>query len=376
MPPPPTRSARLLVVADTSDADGAVAGALTEAGFRVRTARTAAEAMEAARGGFDVALVGLSLPGGGDGASLGPRLKEHSLDGEVILMSRDESLDAALAALRSGACAFVARPSASSELLLVVEQALRHARLHAEARDLARRAQVAEKLATVGTMTAGLSHEIRNPLNSASLQLQVLERRLQKLPPDVQPPLLEPLRLVRDEIRRLNQVLEDFLQFARPRELAPVALDLRGVVDRVLDFLLQELERRGLKLERDLPDGLPPVAGEEGKLRQVIVNLMLNAFDATPAGGTVRISARPAGAGSRLPGDAGRVALVVEDSGAGIAPAAREQIFEPFFTTKANGSGLGLSIVHAVVAQHGGSISVGASPLGGARFVVELPRAR
>jgi signal transduction histidine kinase len=371
----PTRSARILVVPDTSDAGGAVASALGEAGFRVQTAHTPAEALEAARAGFEVALVGLSLPRG-DGATLAPRLKEQALDGEIILMAGDESLDAALEAMRAGVCSLVVRPVAAPELLVAVEQALRQSRLHAEKRDLARRAQVAEKLATVGTMTAGLSHEIRNPLNAASLQLQVLERRIQKLGKDDQPALLEPLRLVRDEIKRLNQVLEDFLQLARPRELAPAELDLRAVVERVLEFLVGELERRGLVLERDLPAGLPPVAGEEGKLRQVIVNLLLNAFDATPRGGRVRISARPTGAGGDVPGDLGRIALVVEDSGPGIPPAAREQIFEPFFTTKAQGSGLGLSIVHGVVAQHGGSISVGASQLGGARFVIELPRSR
>jgi signal transduction histidine kinase len=366
------RSARVLVIAD-ADPTGGVAQALADAGFRVRTARTAAEGIELARGGFEVALVALSLPDA-DGASLGPRLREHSLDGEVILMSAGDSLEAALAAMRDGACSFVARPVASPELLVTVEQALRQVRLHAEKRDLARRARVAEKLATVGTLTAGLSHEIRNPLNAASLQLQVLERRVQRLPREEQPALLEPLQLVRDEIKRLNHVLEDFLQLAGPRELAPRRLDLAAVVARIMDFLGGELERRQLRLERDLPDGLPAVAGEEERLRQVIVNLLLNAFEATPAGGTVQVTARTEGTSSGAPGATGRVALVIEDSGAGVAASAREQIFEPFFTTKPQGSGLGLSIVHAVVAQHGGSISVGASPLGGARFVVELPR--
>jgi signal transduction histidine kinase len=271
--------------------------------------------------------------------------------------------------MRKGACSFVVRPTPSPELLVTVEQALRQSRLHAEKRDLARRAQMAEKLATVGTMTAGLSHEIRNPLNAASLQLQVLERRIQKLGKEDQPALLEPLSLVRDEIKRLNHVLEDFLQLARSRDLVPVELDVRAVVEKVLDFLGGELERRQLTLERELPEGLPSIAGEEPKLRQVLVNLLLNAFEATPAGGKVRVSARAADAG-----ETGRVALVVEDSGGGIPPAEREQIFEPFFTTKAQGSGLGLSIVHSVVAQHGGSISVGQSRYGGARFVVELPR--
>jgi signal transduction histidine kinase len=364
----PPRSARLLVVADPGDPASAVAAALTAAGFRVRTARTAAEGMEEARTGFDVALVAMRLRDG-EGAALGPRLREHSVDAEVILMAPDASVEAALAAMRKGACSFVVRPTPSPELLVTVEQALRQSRLHAEKRDLARRAQMAEKLATVGTMTAGLSHEIRNPLNAASLQLQVLERRIQKLGKEDQPALLEPLSLVRDEIKRLNHVLEDFLQLARSRDLVPVELDVRAVVEKVLDFLGGELERRQLTLERELPEGLPSIAGEEPKLRQVLVNLLLNAFEATPAGGKVRVSARAADAG-----ETGRVALVVEDSGGGIPPAEREQIFEPFFTTKAQGSGLGLSIVHSVVAQHGGSISVGQSRYGGARFVVELPR--
>ena len=96
----------------------------------------------------------------------------------------------------------------------------------------------------------------------------------------------------------------------------------------------------------------------------------------SPLSKRTTISPRLGGGGRHLPGHLGRLALVVEDSGPGIPPAARERIFEPFFTTKAQGSGLGLSIVHGVVAQHGGSITVGASPLGGARFVLELPVAR
>jgi two-component system sensor histidine kinase HydH len=367
MSSPTPRSARILVVADPAEAGAAVASALSGSGFRVRSARTGAEGLEAARSGFDVALVAHRLPDG-DGAVLGPRLREHALDAEVILLAPDGAMDEALAAMRAGACSFVVRPNAPAELLVAVEQAARQSRLHAEKRDLARRAQVAEKLATVGTMTAGLSHEIRNPLNAASLQLQVMERRIQRLAPELQPPLVEPLRLVRDELKRLNGVLEDFLLLAKPREIVVAELDARATVEKVLEFLGGEVERRGIVLQREIPDGLPAIAGEEARLRQVLVNLLLNAFEATPSGGTVLVSARAA--------DGDRVALAVEDSGGGIPPAAREQIFEPFFTTKARGSGLGLSIVHSVVAQHGGSISVGQSRFGGARFVVELPRWR
>jgi signal transduction histidine kinase len=276
-----------------------------------------------------------------------------------------------VAAVRAGACAYLVKPCAAHELLVTVEQAMRQVRLHGEKRDLSRRAQVAEKLAAVGTMTAGLSHEIRNPLNAAALQLSVLERRLQRLPREAQPPLLEPLTVVKDEIRRLDHILEDFLQFARPREFVPRAVALGPVVARVLDLLEGEAERREVAVVRELapPLALPAVAGDEERLRQVLVNLGLNALEAVTDGGLIRVSCRLVAS----PGPEPSVEVLVDDDGAGVPLEARDRIFEPFFTTKAKGSGLGLSIVHAIVTQHAGRLRVEESPEGGARFVVSLP---
>jgi signal transduction histidine kinase len=289
----------------------------------------------------------------------------------VVLLTGFATLESAVAAVRAGACAYLVKPCATQELLVTVEQAMRQVRLHGEKRDLSRRAQMAEKLAAVGTMTAGLSHEIRNPLNAAALQLSVLERRLQRLPKETQPPLLEPLTVVKDEIRRLDHILEDFLQFARPREFAARMVDVATVVNRVLDLLGAQADRRGVRLERAL-DAVPPVAGDEERLRQVFVNLGLNALEAVKDGGLVRVSCRLAPTPEPDPA----VEVLVDDDGAGVRPEARDRIFEPFFTTKAKGSGLGLSIVHAIVTQHGGRLRVEDSPEGGARFVVSLPRAR
>jgi signal transduction histidine kinase len=341
---------------------------LEEAGYGVRKAGSCRSALAAARqGGFDVALVDLKLPDG-DGTVLAPQLKEENPDGEVVLLTGFATLESAVAAVRAGACAYLVKPCATQELLVTVEQAMRQVRLHGEKRELSRRAQTAEKLAAVGTMTAGLSHEIRNPLNAAALQLTVLERRVQRLPRPEQGTLLEPLHLVRDEIRRLDHVLEDFLQFARPREFVPKAVEVAPVLTRVLDLLQGDAERREVRLERAL-ETVPPVAGDEERLRQAVMNLAINAMEAVPAGGVVRVSCRSVGAD-------GLVDVLVDDSGHGVAPDLRDRIFEPFFTTKAQGSGLGLPIVHAIVTQHGGIIEVAHSPEGGARFVLRLPRAR
>jgi two-component system, NtrC family, sensor histidine kinase HydH len=368
-------TARLLVVDDNEGLVENLCEILAGAGYAVRGAGTCSGALAQAREeGFDVALVDLRLPDG-DGTALAPRLKELSPDGEVVLLTGFATLESAVAAVRAGACAYLVKPCATQELLVTVEQAMRQVRLHAEKRELARRAQMAEKLAAVGTMTAGLSHEIRNPLNAAALQLSVLERRIQRLTEGAQGSLLEPLTLVRDEIRRLDHILEDFLQFARPREFVAKPVEVAPVVGKVLDLLGAPAERRGVRLARDL-EPAPPIVGDEERIRQVLVNLGLNALEAVKDGGLVRVSCRAAPADPDRADARPQVEIAVDDDGPGVPHDVRDRVFEPFFTTKAKGSGLGLSIVHAIVTQHGGTIAVGDSPDGGARFLLRLPQAR
>jgi signal transduction histidine kinase len=366
---------RILIVDDNAALVENLSEILEGAGYAVHGAGTCAAALPLAmEGGFDVALVDLRLPDG-DGTALAPQLKEIAPDGEVVLLTGFATLESAVAAVRAGACAYLVKPCATHELLVTVEQAMRQVRLHGEKRDLSRRAQVAEKLAAVGTMTAGLSHEIRNPLNAAALQLSVLERRIHRLQKETQPGLLEPLTLVKDEIRRLDHILEDFLQFARPSQFVPKPVDVVAVVSRTLDLLGGEAQRRGIRLERDL-DPIPPVAGDEGRLRQVLVNLGLNAIEAVKDGGLVRVSCRLVPPDADHAGAGPEVAIRIDDDGTGVPQESRDRIFEPFFTTKAKGSGLGLSIVHAIVTQHGGRIQVKDAPSGGARFELRLPSSR
>ncbi len=365
--------ARVLVVDDNADLADNLAEILAGAGHAVRKAGTCAEALRLAeREGFDVALVDLRLPDG-DGNALAARLRDLSPEGQIVLLTGFATLESAVRAVRAGACAYLVKPCAVQDLLLTVEQAMRQVHLHAEKRELAHRARTAEKLAAVGTMTAGLSHEIRNPLNAAALQLNVLERRMARLGPAEQAALREPLLLVKDEIRRLDHILEDFLQFARPREFQARPIELVALLDRVLDFLGGEFERRSVRLERRL-EPHAPVRGEEERLRQVLVNLCLNALEAVNEGGRVWVSC------SILPhhthdDDTRWVEVLVDDDGPGVPAEVRDRIFEPFFTTKARGSGLGLSIVHAIVTQHAGTIQADQSPLGGARMILRLPLA-
>jgi signal transduction histidine kinase len=339
---------------------------LEEIGHEVRSAESCTTAMAAGRGWLEVALVDLRLPDG-DGTTLATQLKEENPDCEVVLLTGHASVESAAAAVRAGVWNYLIKPCATPDLLATLDKAVRHVKSQGEKRELVRRAQVAEKLAAVGTLTAGLSHEIRNPLNAAALQLTVLERRLRKLDPALQPPLVEPLTLVRDEIRRLEHILQDFLQFARPTALHLQRLQLRPVLEKVAAFLQTDAERRGVRLECTVT-GAPAISGDQDQLRQVFMNLALNALDAAGPRGKVSISCEWEQIGQAP------VIVHVDDSGAGVAKAVAERIFEPFFTTKAQGSGLGLPITNAIVSQHGGHIEVSRAPLGGARFSVIIPR--
>jgi len=360
---PSPESARILVVDDNAALVENLIEILAAEGTEVSAAASCAEARLEAAKGLDVALVDLHLPDG-EGGQLAREIKELQPGSEVILLTGHATVESAAASVRAGAFAYLMKPCATPDLLMTVQQAMRHVRLQREKIELARRTQVAEKLAAVGTLTAGLSHEIRNPLNAAALQLNVLERRVKKLPADLQKNLTEPLLLVRDEIRRLDHILEDFLQFARPVAFTPRTVSIGPLVQRVSSLLRGDAEQRGIAYESECREDLA-VTGDEGRLQQVLVNVVLNALDATLRGGWVRLKCR----------SEGPVAVItVDDSGTGVPADALPHVFEPFFTTKASGSGLGLPIVHAIVTQHGGDIRIANVAGAGARVTIRLPR--
>jgi PAS domain S-box-containing protein len=228
-------------------------------------------------------------------------------------------------------------------------------------RQLERKARVSEKLAAVGTLAAGLAHEIRNPLNAAGLQLALLSRRIGKLSPDERPPLEGPLGLVRTELSRLDGLLADFLAFARPRDYARFPVDLGALVRGVVDLEQVAAQEAGRRLDVETA-GQVVVAGDADALQQVLVNLIHNAIEAARA--TVRV---------RTARKAGRALITVEDDGPGLPAEILSRAFEPFFTTKPKGTGLGLAIVHTIVTSHGGEVTLETGSSGGALARVTLP---
>jgi signal transduction histidine kinase len=223
----------------------------------------------------------------------------------------------------------------------------------------------AERLAAVGRISAQITHEVRNPLNAIGLNAELLAEELEARP-DPSPEARALCAAISREVDRLNAVTEEYLRFARPPRHAPGRQDLSELCGSLLDFLAPELAAAQVEVRRDLPGGLPPVHGDEGQLRAVLLNLVRNAREAMAGGGTLSVAAR-------RQGDV--VEVDVGDTGGGIPAEDLVRIFDPFYSTKERGTGLGLAFVQQVVQEHGGSVRCQSALGRGTTFVLRLPAA-
>lgn len=217
-----------------------------------------------------------------------------------------------------------------------------------------------ERLAALGQLSAGLAHELRNPLSTIRTSAEMLTKRLD----GANAIALELAGYIASEVDRTNLLVTRFLEFARPLQLRLSPVDLHSLLDEaILHFQKQDPARR-LTIHRAYDPSLPTVQGDATLLERVFFNLIQNAADASAADGVVTVKTRAL---------ASSLEVAVIDRGSGIRPEHREQIFNPFFTTKASGVGLGLPIAAKIVDEHGGRLAVQSEPDQGAVFVVQLP---
>jgi signal transduction histidine kinase len=220
-----------------------------------------------------------------------------------------------------------------------------------------------ERLAAIGRMAAHVTHEVRNPLSSIGLNVELLEEELEGS--GAEPKAL--LRAIQREIDRLTNITEEYLRLARlpaPR-LEPEALG--DIVDEVGRFVARELETANVTLSIEVDEDLPEVAADEPQIRQALLNLLRNARESMPEGGEVRLEARAVERG---------LEIRVTDEGEGIPPEKRPHIFDLFYSTKERGTGLGLPLTMQIVIAHGGTIGCEDGPAGGTVFTVFLPAHR
>ncbi|HEU4325282.1 MAG TPA: ATP-binding protein [Roseiflexaceae bacterium] len=232
-----------------------------------------------------------------------------------------------------------------------------------ELRALEEQIQRAQRLASLGRLAGGLAHEIRNPLGIVRAAAQVLDSTLATTPQ-----LREYTQVMQTEVDRVDRLIEQLLAYARPRTLQRGPVEPGQLVGRVVELTQVVAARQQVQLVAEVTPGLPPVEGDAELLHQALVNLVLNALQATPAGGTVTITTQLCST-DRPP----VVAIRVQDTGQGITPDDLPRIFDPFFTTRDDGIGLGLSIVQQIVQEHRGTVEALNRPGAGAAFVVRLP---
>jgi len=247
---------------------------------------------------------------------------------------------------------------------------LENARLYSEARrayeelkDAQAQIIQSEKLAVVGTFASGLAHEVRNPLNSIALQLSLLERRVTRLEPALATEVQELLAVIREEVKRLDSLVGDFLQFSRTDRVQPTPTSLDAIIDEVLRLLWPEARASRVTLAREpVGEPIPPLKLDAEKMKQVVINLVRNSIEAMPGGGEVKIASGVVG---------GRALMSVQDNGPGLPEGL--DVFQLFVTTKARGTGLGLSIAQQIVLEHGGEIAAESNRAAGAAFRITLP---
>jgi two-component system sensor histidine kinase PilS (NtrC family) len=235
-----------------------------------------------------------------------------------------------------------------------------------------------ERLAAVGQLSASMAHEIRNPLAAISGSIQVLRRAGEGARGAEESRRL--MDIVLRETDRLNRILTEFLEYARPGPLRLEALPLAEAVAEVL-AIFDASRPPGVEVSVELQPGLH-LRADPGQLRQLLWNLLLNAAQAMPGGGVVALGARASPPPQDGPArrrnereEGGWVEIAVRDGGVGIPAEAQDRIFDPFFTTKPGGTGLGLATVHRIVEEHGGSIRVQSAEGKGTTFHLRLPRA-
>ena len=220
------------------------------------------------------------------------------------------------------------------------------------------------KLAALSRLSAGIAHEVKNPLNATVIHLELLK---QQLGSSDSPVAREHLAIITAQMRRLDEVVQGFLKFIRPEDLKLQPVSLASLVDELMPTVDAEAQKHGVEVQLEVSADLPAISADPGMLQQALLNLALNACQAMPQGGRLRI----AGAVAR----GRRVEVVCEDTGVGITPEHLDKIFDLYFTTKENGSGIGLSMVYRTIQLHDGEIEVQSTPGGGTIFRVVLPQA-
>jgi PAS domain S-box-containing protein len=227
---------------------------------------------------------------------------------------------------------------------------------------LEKKMRESERMAYIGQITTSLSHEIRNPLSAIKINLQILKKN-----PQIRGNDQRRIDISANEVNRLEHILEEVLDFAKPLQVKTGRVEINTIVAAALDLLDMKFAEAGMDIVTDLDSNLPEIQADGEKIGQALINILLNALEASSYGSKVEIQTT---SGS---GNVGEVEIIIADEGHGVSGQHASEIFKPFFTTKSSGTGLGLSNAHRIIDAHGGRIDVRNRGIAGAFFKITLP---
>ncbi len=357
------KKATILIVDDEPVVRRLLSRKLLSEGYTCQEASVADQAIELInKGSVELVLLDINMPGK-SGIELLAEIEAHHPDIAVLMVTGVTDISTAVHCIRAGAYSYLTKPFNLDEISLNVERALEERKLAAERKRLEHEARELNRLATIGQMAAGIAHEVNNPLaaimNYADLVLE------SPLPEDI----AELVDIIKRDVQRAASILDKLLTFARQRSPERVNVDINGLLETTLALQAHQLEKHHIEVSTMLDPNLPWTVADACQLQQVFLNIINNA----------ETEMELAGKGSRLlvktEAVDNTIRISFTDDGPGIAKENLTRIFDPFFTTRdvGQGAGLGLSVCHGIVGEHGGKIYA-TSELGkGATFVVELP---
>lgn len=371
----------ILIADGAADFVRSIRPVLQSAGYTVRSASDGEALLDAVQMACpDVLLLSATLPNMG-GCEVARLLKGDEAQSfiPIIMMASEEQIDIT-AALNAGADEFISKPVDNAELLIRIRAMLRlkhitknlaelNATLEQKVEERTRELEKAhaklrhnEKLSALGRLSASVAHEINNPLGAILTHLYLLKEDLSK-----DSSLRDPLNVIERQVDTIADLVDQLRTFSKPPRKNHRPVDLNNVVESVLTLTSKNLQKKHIEVRVDLGKD-PLVLASADQMEEVFMNLLLNAQDAMPEGGTLKI---------RTATDNGRVLAYVTDTGKGIEPQIQDRIFEPFFTTKGEkGTGLGLAISHSIIEEHNGEISVDSEVGQGTTFTLQLPSAQ
>ncbi|MBI1319972.1 MAG: HAMP domain-containing protein [Candidatus Hydrogenedens sp.] len=271
------------------------------------------------------------------------------------------TLTESCAAVTSGELQAVSTRGAFGEVRALEETFNDMVRSLREKEVMERKLREAQRLTSLGTLAAGVAHDIRNPLNAIKL---LSSHALDHVPGDGNP-AGKHLRTIRQEVDRLEEIVSSFMSLARERDLDPQPQNPDAILDECVTLLAKDAESRGVRMLVELRSGGAPLMLDAREWKRAVLNVLLNALEACPTGGRVRLFSRSTPTGYEIE---------VRDDGPGLDKEALSRVFEPYFTTKPGGTGLGLSITRGIIEAHGGTIDMSGSPGQGCQVLITMPQ--